>query len=398
MKNTWRFSGNELKYLREVIDSGFGSGTSGSMNNRFEEAFSKKVGAKYAITFNSGTSTLHAGLFALDVFAGDEVIMPPLTVISNVDVIFAQNAIPVFADIDPKTFNIDPTDIERKITSKTKAIMPVSLYGLSCDLDPIMKIAKKYKIGVINDAAEAHGSLYKNKKIAKYADITSYSTENSKHITTGDGGIVVTNNEEYAIKMRKFNSLGYAAMKSGDGRIRINKDIFQNPNYSRHDDVGLNYRMPEVAAALGLAQTEKLDFFINLRIKISKMFHEVIKDCNYLTPQYTPKGYKNTYWTFTVLYERDDVSWEDFRNKFNELGGDGIYAAWKLSYQEDIMAKEAYKRVAPYYYKKLKYPDGICPVAEKIQPKLMQFVTNYGSVEEAKPFVEALSKTIDFYK
>ena len=398
MKNTWRFSGNELKYLREVIDSGFGSGTSGSMNNRFEEAFSKKVGAKYAITFNSGTSTLHAGLFAMDVFAGDEVIVPPLTVISNVDVIFAQNAIPIFADIDPKTFNIDPKDIEKKITSKTKAIMPVSLYGLSCDLDPIMKIARKYKIGVINDAAEAHGSLYKRKKIAKLADITSYSTENSKHITTGDGGIVVTNNEDYAIKMRKFNSLGYAAMKSGDGRIRINKDIFQNPNYSRHDDVGLNYRMPEVAAALGLAQTEKLDFFIDLRIKISKMFHEVIKDCDYLIPQHTPKGYKNTYWTFTLLYERKDVSWEEFRNKFNEFGGDGIYAAWKLSYQEDIMTKEAYKKVAPYYYKKLKYPDGICPIAERIQPKLMQFVTNYGSTEEAKPFVEALSKTIDFYK
>ena len=112
--------------------------------------------------------------------------------------------------------------------------------------------------------------------------------------------------------MRKFNSLGYAAMKSGDGRIRINKDIFQNPNYSRHDDVGLNYRMPEVAAALGLAQTEKLDFFINLRIKISKMFHEVIKDCNYLIPQYTPKGYKNTYWTFSLLYEREDISWSEF--------------------------------------------------------------------------------------
>lgn len=397
MKNTWRFSGNEMEYLREVVDSGFGSGTSGSMNNRFETAFAEKVGAEYAITFNSGTSTLHAALYAMNIFAGDEVIVPPLTVISNVDVIFAQNAIPVFADIDPNTFNIDPEDIKRKITPKTKAIMPVSLYGLSCDLDPIMQIAREHNIGVINDAAEAHGSLYKGRRIAEIADITSYSTENSKHITTGDGGIVVTNNEDFAIKMRKFNSLGYAAMTSGDGRIRINKDIFQNPNYSRHDDVGLNYRMPEVAAALGLAQTERLEFFVNLRISIAEMFDQAIGNCNFFRPQLTPNDYLNTYWTYTVVYENEDVSWEDFRKKYVELGGDGIYAAWKLSYEETVMSSGEYKKVAPFYYDKLDYPRGICPVAEELQPKLMQFVTNYGSVEEALPYVEALEKTIDYF-
>lgn len=397
MKNTWRFSGNELNYVREVIDSGFGSGTSGGMNNRFEKAFTEKVGARYAITFNSGTSTLHAALHALDVNAGDEVIIPPLTVISNVDVIFAQNAIPVFADIDPDTFNIDPEDIRRKISDKTKAIMPVSLYGLSCDFDPIMEMARERGIGVINDAAEAHGAIYKGRPIATMADITSYSLENSKHITTGDGGIVVTNNEEYAVSMRKFNSLGYAAMKSGDGRIRINKEIFQDPNYKRHDSVGLNYRMPEVAAALGLAQTERLEHFIGLRIQVAEMYQEVIKDCNYLIPQYTPEGYLNTYWSCAVKYERDDISWQDFRKKYVEFGGDGIYAAWVLSYEETLMFSGAYKKHAPYYYQNVEYPRGICPVAEEIQPKLMQFVTNYGSMEEAGPKVEALSKTIEYF-
>lgn len=397
MKNTWRFSGNEMNYLREVVDSGFGSGTSGSMNNRFEKAFSEKIGAKYAVTFNSGTSTLHAALYAMDVFAGDEVIIPPLTVVSNVDVILAQKAIPVFADIDPDTFNINPEDIKRKITSKTKAIMPVSLYGLSCDLDPIIKIAKENKIGVINDAAEAYGSLYKGKKIAGIADITSYSTENSKHITTGDGGIVVTDNEHFAIKMRKFGSLGYSSMTSGDGRIRINKDKFQDPSYSRHDDVGLNYRMPEVAAALGLAQTERLDHFIDLRIGIANLFSQAIEGCDYLVPQLTPKGYLNSYWTYTLKYTKEDVSWKDFRKRYVDFGGDGIYAAWKLTYQEDLMALKAYKRLAPHYYENLEYPDGICPVAEKIQPQLMQFVTNYGSLEEAKPQIDALVKTIDFF-
>lgn len=398
MKNTWRFTGNELNYVREVIDSGFGSGTSGGMNNRFETAFAEKVGAKYAITFNSGTSTLHAALHALGVHAGDEVIVPPLTVISNIDVIFAQNAIPVFADIDPDTFNIDPEDIRRKITPRTKCIMPVSLYGLSCDLDPIMDIARKQGIGVINDAAEAHGSTYKGRPISEIADITSYSTENSKHIATGDGGIVVTNNEKYAIAMRKFGSLGYAAMKSGDGRIRINKDIFQDPNYKRHDSLGLNYRMPEVAAALGLAQTERMEHFIGLRISIADLYKKAIEGCDYLVPQRTIEGSLNTYWTFVVRYERQDISWQDFRRKYLEYGGDGIYSAWVLSYEETLVAEGHYKKHCPMVFDSLEYNRGICPVAETVQPKLMQFVTNYGSIEEAKPMAEALRNTIKYFK
>ena len=397
MKNTWRFTGNELNYVREVIDSGFGSGTSGGMNNRFETAFAEKVGAKYAITFNSGTSTLHAALFALGVHAGDEVIVPPLTVISNVDVIFAQNAVPVFADIDPDTFNIDPDEIRRKITPRTKCIMPVSLYGLPCDLDPIMEIARDHGIGVINDAAEAHGAIYKGRPIGNIADITSYSTENSKHIATGDGGIVVTDNEEYAVAMRKFGSLGYAAMKSGDGRIRINKDIFQDPGYKRHDCLGLNYRMPEVAAALGLAQTERLEHFVNLRVGIAGLYQDAIRGCDYLAPQHTPEGWLNTYWTFAVKYGHPEVLWQEFRRKYVEFGGDGIYAAWALSYDETLMARGHYKKQCPMVFDALEYPHGLCPVAEAVQPRLMQFVTNYGSLDEARPMADALRKTIEFF-
>ena len=397
MKNTWRFGEREFAYIREVLDSGFGSGTSGGMNNRFETAFAKKVGAAYAVTFNSGTSTLHAALNAIGVAPGDEVITTPLTVISNADVILAQNAIPVFADIEPDTFNIDPEDVARKITKKTRAIMPVSLYGLSCDLDPLMDLARKHGIYVINDAAQAHMAEYKGRPIAEIAHITSYSLENSKHITTGDGGIVVTNNELLAEKMRKFGSLGYAAMKSGDGRIRLNKEIFQDPNYKRHDEFGYNYRMPEVAAAVGLAQTERMDFFISLRLTIAKMYADAIKGCDYLVPQKNPDGYLNSYWTYAVKYERDDLPWQDFRRKYVEFGGDGIYAAWALSYEETLFTSKKYKTRAPCYYDNVEYPRGICPVAESVQPKLMQFVTNYGSGEEARPKVEALRKTIEFF-
>jgi perosamine synthetase len=227
------------------------------------------------------------------------------------------------------------------------------LYGLSCDLDAIIRIASANGIGVINDAAQSLGSIYKGRPIANIADITSYSLENSKHITTGDGGIVVTDNEEYAVKMRKFNSLGYAAMKSGDGRIRINKDIFQDPGYRRHDSFGFNYRMPEVAAALGLAQTERLNDFVNLRIAIGGLYKEAIGKCQYLIPQHTPEGCVNTYWAFAVKYERDDVSWQEFREKYIEFGGDGIYAAWALIYDETFITSGDYKKLCPPYYNDL---------------------------------------------
>jgi perosamine synthetase len=398
MKNTWRFGERELNYLREVIDSGFGSGTSGSMNNRFETAFAAKEGAKWAITFNSGTSTLHAGLDAMGVGTGDEVITTPLTVISNLDVILSQNAIPVFADIDPDTLNIDPEDVARKITPRTKAIMPVSLYGLSCDLDPLMELAKKHGIMVLNDAAQAFQAKYKGRLIAEIAHITSYSTENSKHITTGDGGIIVTNDEALATHMRKFGSLGYAAMKSGDGRIRINKDIFQDPTYKRHDTYGHNYRMPEVAAALGLAQTERMDFFVKLRKDIAAMYLDVMNSCDYLQPQKVPEGYESTWWSVACRYLRDDVSWQDFRKKYVEFGGDGIYASWALLYDETLYASGAWKRRCPPVYDALPDERPHCPNADMVQPQVMQFVNNYGSTEEAAPMVDALVKTIDYFK
>ena len=398
MKNTWRFGEQEFVYVREVLDSGFGSSTSGSMNNRFEAAFAEKIGAKFAVTFNSGTGTLHAALDAVGVGYGDEVITAPLTVISNLDVILAQNAIPVFADIDPETFNMDPADVERKITPKTKAIMPISLYGVSCDLDPLMGLAKKHNIAVINDAAEAVGTIYKGKPIAEIADITSYSTENSKHITTGDGGIVVTNNEQYSENMRKFGSLGYAALKANDGRIRNNKDIFQDPTYKRHDGFGYNYRMPEVAAAIGLAQTKRMEFFVNLRTDIAALYIDAVADCDYLIPQKIPDGCNNSFWTVAMRFEQETVPWQDFRHKFISFGGDGIYAAWALLYQETIFASGDWKKRCPPLYETLDYPEaGMCPNAESVQPKIMQFVNNYGSIEEAKPKAHALRKTIEHF-
>lgn len=399
MKNTWRFNGNEKKYLMEVISGDMISSTSGNMNQRFEQAFAKFTNTQFAITFNSGTSTLHAALHACNVNAGDEVIIPPITVISNVDVIFARGAIPIFCDVDKDTWNMDPLEVEKKITKKTKAIMPVSLYGLSASLYQLKALSIKYKIPIINDAAEAYGATCDGVDINELADITSYSLENSKHLTTGDGGIVVTNSEKYAISMRKFGSLSYSAMKAGDGRIRLNKEIFQDPAYSRHDDIGLNYRMPEVAAALGLAQVERAEYFIQKRINNAQYFREVVKTCNWLVEQKIPKGYRHTYWTYVIKLERDDITWKEFKDKFNEFGGDGPFGCWKITYQEDLFVNRAFERFMPNIYSGIEYPnENQCKISENIQPYLLQFATNQGEEAEVKKQADALQLTIAYYE
>tara|TARA_Y100000385_G_C13084970_1_gene635964 strand:- start:522 stop:1721 length:1200 start_codon:yes stop_codon:yes gene_type:complete len=399
MNNQWRFKGNELKYVSDVIASGEGSSTSGNYNSLFERAFAEKCGAKYAVTFNSGTSTLHAALHALGVGYGDEVIMPPITVISNFDVTIAANAVPVFADVDPDTFNICPKDIEKRITSRTKAIMPVSVYGLSCDLGPIMDLAKKYNLAVINDAAEAHGATYQNKPISDFAQITSFSTENSKHIATGDGGIITTNDADLAKKLRKFCSLGYHAMTADSGKVRlIAKDELQDPDYKRHDSFAYNYRMPEVAAAIGLGQTERYEYFIDTRESIGLAMRDVVLNSDFMTPQMKIEGSRNTYWTFASRFTHPDVTWQEFRMKFIENGGESIYGCWALTYNEPMVSQGQYKYHNPPLYDALEFDGVSYPNAEMIQPQLMLFPVNYPSLTEAMPSIDALDRTLQYYK
>lgn len=402
LRNSWRFDDREFNYIKEVLSSGLVSSTEGTMCQRLERAFAAKVGVKYAITFNSGTSTMHSCLAAAGIGPGDEVIVPALTVISTASVVLHQNAVPIFADISPDTFNIDPKDVEQKITHRTKAIIPVSLYGLSADFNPLLALAQRHNLIIIEDDAQAHLAQYKGKTVGTLGHMASFSFENSKHMTTGDGGIVVTNDEQLAQKVRKHGSLGYAAMQAASGTIKLNKDIFQDPNYKRHDFFGWNYRMPEVAAAVGLAQLEKLDYFVGLRQKIAAMYAQAISGCEWLIPQLVPKGYINTYWTYAVKFERQDLSWQQFRAKYIEYGGDGIYGAWSVVYLEPFFQQQAFygkgcPTRCPYYGKIVKYEQGLCPVAESVQPKLMQFVNNYGDLNEAETKAEALRKTIKFF-
>ena len=225
--NPIKYLGNELKYITKVLEGESWSATGGSWTIALERAFAKKIGTKYAVAFNSGTSTLHAALEAVGVGAGDEVISPAITVIMDTTATMHANAVPVFADVNPKTFTMDPEDLARKITPKTKAIITVAIYGLSPDMDPIMEIAKQHHIPVIEDNAQAVLSYYpKGRMLGTIGDMASFSFENTKHISCGEGGMIVTDNEAYAEMVRKIGGHGFKNLKADEGRIRLNQDVF----------------------------------------------------------------------------------------------------------------------------------------------------------------------------
>ena len=398
--NPNKYLNNEIKYLKKVLDSEYWSSTGGSWCQTLEEKFAEKFESKYAVAMNSGTSTLHAALEAVGVGAGDEVISPALTVIMDTTATIHANAVPVYADIDPETFNIDPEDIERKITDKTKAIIAVSLYGLPCDMDRIMEIANKHNIAVIEDNAQCFLSTYKGRLAGSSGHVSSWSFENSKHMSCGEGGIITTNNDKYAEVARKVAGHGYKNLGASYGQIKLNQSVYQNPNYKRHDSIGWNYRMPEFNAAIALAQLEDLEQKVDLRIKVASLFLDAIAGCRYITPQLVPEGYEHSYFTLGLLYEgaeKIDVTWEDFRKKYISFGGDGFYGAWSVPYLEPVMASRAYVKRYPEIYEDTSYREGLCPVAESIQSKLMQFKTNYRDMALARSKADALRKTINFY-
>jgi len=384
----WKFTGNESKYIKEVLESGFGASESGTMNERLEKKFGEIYNLKFAVTANSGTSTLHMALNSFGIGHDDEVLIPSLTVAMCGFAAWQCDAKPVYVDVLEDTFLMDPVDLEKKITNKTKAIMPVHMYGNMCNMEKIMGIAKKHNLYVVEDCAECQlSSDNKGRLAGTFGHVGSWSFENSKHLTTGDGGIVATNSEELAVSMRKFASAGFKNLTATSGKTRISRDVFQDPNWERHDTLAYNYRMPELCAAVGLAQCERIEEFVNLRRKMAEEYQKVIKNSTLFIPQKEQNGYKNTYYTFAARFLGKDygISWYDFRKKYIEFGGDGIYAAHQLVYNEPCFRDN-----------KIGY--GKTPIAEKLQKELMLFTTNQKNDIERQIQIDALKKTLEFFK
>ena len=386
-----KFNGKELEYVTRALDSETKENREFPWVQRFEENFADKVGSKYAIAVNSGTSGLHAALYAAGVGAGDEVIQPATTVVMDAYVTCHLGAVPVFVDIDSRSWNIDARKIEEKITDKTKAIIVVSLYGLPVDIEPIMSIAKKYNLAVIDDSAETMMCKYKGDVAGTHADFGVYSFEKSKHMTSGsEGGMVVTNNEKYAVLTRKFAGIGYKGLTASTGRTSLASSVYQNPDYERFDTIGFNYRMNAITAAVGLAQLERIDHLVERRKVIGTMFLEAVKDCLWLETQEIPNYSEHGYFTFGMRYlgaEERKIPWKDFYNRYKKMGGDGFYACWKNPYLEPSLKGRTMGSQT--------FELGLCPIAEQYQTQLMLFKTNYRDLSEARHQCQLLSDLID---
>lgn len=388
-----RISELEKKYVMDALDNAFATSKNSVYNNKLEAAFAKQFNANYAIGHCNGTATLHVALLACGVQAGDEVIVPALTMSSTSIPVVLMGAIPVFADSDIDTFQISAESIEKCITPKTKAIITVSLFGLAPDYDKILHLCKKHNLALIEDNAECFFGEYKGKLVGEFGDFASFSFQASKHLATGEGGMLICNDEDLADKARRHNCLGYAGVSAKQGKITRN-DI-QDPNYNRHISFGYNYRMSELQAACALGQLERAKELVDNRIEVAKIFDEAIKGQTLLKRQAEPEGYKNSYWAYCLVLDTDnpEKDWYKFRDLFQKNGGDGYYAAWKLSYNEP-----AYQNILqPQNGVWQKFDANLCPNAEYLQKRLIQLKTNYWDLEEAHQQAAILKKTIEEY-
>jgi perosamine synthetase len=297
--------GNEKKYLLECIETGWIS-SEGPFIKEFEQKFAARMGRKHGIAVCNGTAAIDAAVEALGIGPGDEVIMPTFTIISCIAQIVRNGGKPVLVDSDPITWNMDVTQIEAKITSRTKAIMIVHIFGLPVDVDPVLDIAKRNGLKVIEDAAEMHGQTYKGKPCGSFGDISTFSFYPNKHITTGEGGMILTDDDELAETCRSLRNL-----------------CFQPHKRFVHKRLGWNLRMTNMQAALGLAQLERLDEFVERKRKMGALYTELLKGVPGLQLPLAKTDYaENIYWVYGIVL--DESLGMDAEEAMKRLGKAGI--------------------------------------------------------------------------
>jgi len=311
----------EKKAVMEVLDSGMLA--QGPRVKAFEEAFAEMCEVGYAVATSSGTTALHVAMLAHQIGPGDEVITSPFTFIASANSVLYAGARPVFVDIDPATYNIDPSLIEAAITPRTKAILPVHLFGLCCDMNPILEIGRKHNLLVIEDACQAHGATYRGKKAGSFGSGT-FSLYPTKNITSGEGGMITTNDQAYAEECKVIRQHGM--------RVRY-----------YHDQLGFNFRMTDIQAAIGLEQLKKLSGFNQLRQRnaryLSEHLHGVVPPC-------VPQGYEHVYHQFTVRVP--DGKRDALRKFLNENGvGSEVYYPVPIHQQNYYVKDLGYHQSLP---------------------------------------------------
>jgi perosamine synthetase len=286
---------NAKKYVNDCLKTGWIS-SAGTYISKFEESFAKFTETKYATTVTNGTAALHLALASLGIGPGDEVIIPDLTIISCALAVYYTGATPVVVDVKPDTGTLDPTKLEKAITKNTKVIMPVHLYGHPADMDPIRNIAHAHAIKILEDSAEAHGALYKGKSVGSLGDVSAYSFYANKIITTGEGGMVVTNSPEIIEKARMLKNLAHSPKRR-----------------FLHEEIGFNYRMTNLQAALGLAGLENVDTYIAKKKHMALYYRNLLQDIKYLELPNEQSWAKSVYWMYAIRVtpdspiDKDDV-------------------------------------------------------------------------------------------
>ncbi|MHC5673362.1 DegT/DnrJ/EryC1/StrS family aminotransferase [Nostoc sp.] len=285
-------NGNEKKYLLQCIETGWIS-SEGPFVKQLEQEFAARVGRKYGIAVSNGSVALDAAVAALGISQGDEVILPTFTIISCAAAIVRAGAVPVIVDSDPVTWNMDVSQMEAKITSRTKAIMIVHIYGLPVDVDPIQDLADKYGLYIIEDAAEMHGQTYKGRSCGSFGNISTFSFYPNKHITTGEGGIIVTNDAHLAERCQSLRNL-----------------CFQPQKRFVHEELGWNMRMSNLQAALGVAQLERLDEFVTCKRNMGQLYTELLRDIPTIQLPLAKTEYaENIYWVYGIVLN-DEVPFD----------------------------------------------------------------------------------------
>lgn len=299
-------SGNEEKYVLECVRSSWISSL-GKFIPQFEEGFAKFCGSKCGVAVMNGTAALQLALAALGIKEGDEVIMPDLTFVATANAVRYLGAKPVFVDSEPGSWNIDPEKIAAAVTKRTKAIMPVHIYGHPCDMDPIMQIAKKHSLFVIEDAAEAHGAEYKGKKVGSIGDVGCFSFYGNKIITTGEGGMCLANDGKLAERMRFLR----------DHAMSPDKRYW-------HPELGYNMRMTNIQAAIGVAQLEQIGKFLAAKVRNAALYNSLLKNVKGLTLQPQMPWTKSVYWMHSVLIDEKKFgcSRDELMQRLREKGVD----------------------------------------------------------------------------
>lgn len=355
--------------------------TCGPKITELEQKLCELTGAKYAVVCSNDTAALHIACMAAGVSAGDEVITTPITFLASANCALYCGAKPVFADIDEETYNIDPKEIEKALTPKTKAVVAVDYTGQVVDLDAIMETCHKQNVVVIEDAAHSIGTLYKGRPVGSIADMTTFSFHPVKTVTAGEGGAVLTDNEEYYKKLLLYRSHGMTR-----DQAQMTKES-EGGWYYQMIDLGYNYRMTDMQAALLISQLEKLPMFSKRRKEIVARYNEAFSQIPELTVQQELEGSDSTRHLYILRIKPEKLN-IDRRGFFDALAA------------ENIMCNVHYIPIyLQPYYQEMGYPKGLCPKAEKLYSEMMSLPLYYAMTDQdVEDVITAVQKIVDYYK